>query len=335
MQRLSRTWRVAVSVALVLATARVPFLGAAPPDDLARGIQQVEGGEFDAAVLTLDSVVRRLSAQASPPADLARAYLYLAIAYLGMSQEQAAKARFLDALKADRSLELSTGEFPPRIVQFFERVKKESESAAPAPPAPTPRPTPTPTPAAPAPSAPTTTRPAPAPTGGGKGGSTALLVVGGGAAAALVGALALGGGGDDDDGDGGVPIVTTTPTTTLAPLADLRVNGEKSGTQSCSSPLVFGVGVVNRTMAELRIDSFALNFTVLGGNCTSLQAPVDGTAFSPRAVPPATSAEIRRFDLSGTLCVRPLGRQQCAWRAALQVNTAAGPLTDTIEFNTR
>ena len=334
MQRLTRTWRVAVSVALVLATARGPVLSAPPPDDLARGIQQVEGGEFDAAVITLDGVVRRLSAQPSPPADRARAYLYLAIAYLGMSQEQAAKARFLDALKADRSLELSTGDFPPRIVQFFEQVKKESESAAPAPApvAPAPRPTPTPTPAPAAPAA-TPARPAGQPAAGGKGGSTALLVIGGGAAAALVGALALGGGGDDGDDPG--PLVTTTTTTTLPPLADLRVNGEKGGTQSCSSPLVFSIGVVNRTMAELRIDSFALNFTVLGGNCTSLQAPVDGTAFSPRAVPPATSAEIRRFDLAGTLCARPLGRQQCSWRAALQVHTAAGALPDTIEFNTR
>jgi hypothetical protein len=333
MQRLIRAGRVAVVVAVALAMARGPVLSA-PPDDLARGIAQVEGGEFDAAVITLDSVVRRLSAQASPPADLARAYLYLAIAYLGMSQEQAAKARFLDALKADRSLELTTGEFPPRIVQFFEQVKRESESesAAPAPVAPAPRPTPTPTPAPAAPPAPT--RPAPQPAGGGKGGSTALLVVGGGAAAALVGALALGGGGDDDGGGPG-PVVTTTTTTTLPPLADLRVNGEKSGTQSCSDPLVFSIGVVNRTLVELRIESFALNFTVLGGNCTSLQAPVDGTAFSPRAVPPATSAEIRRFDLAGTLCVRPLGRQQCAWRAALQVNTAAGALRDTIEFSTR
>src|SRR5688572_23083181 len=250
MQRLTRTWRVAVVVAVALATARGPVLSA-PPDDLARGIAQVEGGEFEAAVITLDGVVRRLSAQASPPADLARAYLYLAIAYLGMSQEQAAKARFLDALKADRTLELSTGEFPPRVVQFFEEVKRESESAAPAPVAPAPRPTPTPPPVAP----PAPTRPAPPPAGGGKGGSTALLVVGGGAAAALVGALALGGGGDDGGGGPG-PVVTTTTTTTLPPLADLRVNGEKSGTQSCSDPLVFSIGVVNRTLVELRIESF-------------------------------------------------------------------------------
>ncbi|HVR69268.1 MAG TPA: hypothetical protein VMT87_00370 [Vicinamibacteria bacterium] len=330
MRRLTRAVRVAASLAMILGSARAPALSA-PPDDLARGIQQVEGGEFDAAAITLDAVVRRLSAQPSPPAELARAYLYLAIAYLGMSQEQAAKARFLDALKADRSLELSTGEFPPRIVDFFQQVKRESAAAAPVTPAPTgpaPTPAPTPTPAAPAP-----VRPAAPAAGEKKGGSGALLVVGGGAAAALVAALALGGGDDDDDDR--PTTTTTTTTTTLPPFADLRVNGEKSGTQSCSAPLIFTVGVVNRTAVELRIDSFALNFTVLGGACTSHQAPVDGTAFSPRAIPAGASAEIRRFDLLGTLCSRPLGRMQCTWRSTLQVSTGAGALADTIEFNTR
>jgi len=324
----AKALRVALSMAIVLGAGHGPGLSSAqspPADDLARGMQQVEGGEFDAAVVTLDGVVRRLAAQPSPPRDLARAYLYLAIAYLGLSQEQTAKATFLDALKADRSLVLSTGEFPPRIVQFFQQVKKESEAAAaqvppaaPAPPAATPGP-----PARPAPQAAEK-----------KGGSTALLVVGGGAAAALVGALALGGGGGDTGG-GGVQATTTTTTTTLPPLADLRVNGDKSGTLSCGGPLVFTIGVLNRTMVELRIDSFGLNLTALAGACTSHAAPVDGTAFSPRAIPPGTGAEIRRFDLSGNLCSRPLGRQQCSWRAALQVNTGAGALGDTIEFSTR
>jgi hypothetical protein len=329
----AKALRVALSIAIVLGSGHHRALSSAqsPPDeDLARGMRQVEGGEFDAAVVTLDGVVRRFAAQARPPRELARAYLYLAIAYLGLSQEQTAKATFLDALAADRTLVLSTGEFPPRIVQFFQQVKKESEDAAakvPAPPAPVAAPAPPA--AAPGPVA----RPAP-PAAEKKGGSKTLLVVGGGAAAALVGALALGGGGGGTDG-GGIPATTTTTTTTLPPFADLRVNGDKSGTLSCGGPLVFTIGVVNRTMVELRIDSFGLNLTALAGACTSHAAPVDGNAFSPRAVAPGSGAEIRRFDLSGDLCNRPLGRQQCSWRAALQVNTGAGALADAIEFSTR
>jgi hypothetical protein len=160
-----------------------------------------------------------------------------------------------------------------------------------------------------------------------------LLVVGAGAAAAGIALVALGGG--DDDGGVAVATTTTTTTTTLPPFADLRINGDKSGTQSCDGQLVFTVGVVNRQLVELPIQSFALNLTALAGACSSFTAPVDGTAFSPRAIPAGGSAEIRRFDLSGTMCSRPLGRQQCTWRAALQVNTGAGALHDTIEFSTR
>lgn len=330
----TKALRVALSIAIVLGSGHHRALSSAqgpPDDDLARGMRQVEGGEFDAAVVTLDAVVRRFAAQASPPRELARAYLYLAIAYLGLSQEQTAKATFLDALKADRTLVLSSGEFPPRIVQFFQQVKKESEDAAAKVPAAAP--TTVAAPATPAAAPGPAARPAP-PAAEKKGGSKALLVVGGGAAAALVGALALGGGGGGTDG-GGIPAATTTTTTTLPPFADLRVNGDKSGTLSCGGPLIFTVGVVNRTMVELRIDSFGLNLTALAGACTSHAAPVDGNAFSPRAIPAGTGAEIRRFDLSGDLCNRPLGRQQCSWRAALQVNTAAGALADAIEFSTR
>jgi hypothetical protein len=48
-------------------------------------------------VVTLDGVVRRLATSGREPKDLTRAYTYLAIAYLGLAQEQSAKARFLDA----------------------------------------------------------------------------------------------------------------------------------------------------------------------------------------------------------------------------------------------
>lgn len=331
MHRKTRIVRVAACLVGALSLASWggrPAVWSAPPEELARGIRQVEGGEFDAAVITLDSVVRRLTAEGSAPNDLARAYLYLAIAYLGMSQEQAAKARFLDALKADRTLELSTGQFPPRIVQFFQEVKKENEAALAAAPPPATAPAATPAAATPA----TAPRSQPAPSGG-QGGSKTLLVIGAGAAAAGIGLAVAGGGGDDDPV--AVATTTTTTTTTLPPFADLRINGDKSGTQSCDGQLVFTIGVVNRRLVELPVQSFALNLTALAGACTSFTAPVDGSAFSPRTIPAGASAEIRRFDLSGTMCSRPLGRQQCTWRAALQVNTGAGALNDTIEFSTR
>src|SRR5688572_2692726 len=99
--------------------------------DLANGVRQAQEGDFENAVVTLDGVVRRLSGQPARAKDLARAYTYLSIAYLGLSQEQTAKAKFLEAWKADRDMNLSAREFPPRILEFFEKAREEANLASP------------------------------------------------------------------------------------------------------------------------------------------------------------------------------------------------------------
>jgi hypothetical protein len=104
--------------------------------DLANGVRQAQEGDFETAVVTLDGVVRRLSGQPSRAKDLARAYTYLSIAYLGLSQEQTAKAKFLEAWKADRDMSLSPREFPPRILEFFEKAREEANLPAASTPAP-------------------------------------------------------------------------------------------------------------------------------------------------------------------------------------------------------
>ena len=100
--------------------------------DLANGVRQAQEGDFENAVVTLDGVVRRLTGQPSRAKDLARAYTYLSIAYLGLSQEQTAKAKFLEAWKADRDMNLSPREFPPRVLEFFEKAREEANLPAPA-----------------------------------------------------------------------------------------------------------------------------------------------------------------------------------------------------------
>ena len=107
--------------------------------DLANGVRQAQEGDFENAVVTLDGVVRRLSGQPSRAKELARAYTYLSIAYLGLSQEQTAKAKFLEAWKTDRDMSLSPREFPPRILEFFEKAREEANLAAPKSASPAPR----------------------------------------------------------------------------------------------------------------------------------------------------------------------------------------------------
>lgn len=203
-----------VVVLLIGALALAPSLGAleAPSDpELEEGIRQTQLGDFENAVVTLDTAARRLAAEGGRSAELARAYVYLSIAYLGLSQEQKAKAQFLEALKTDSDMTIDEGEFPPRVIEFFEEAREEALAegvVAPVPPPPAeaptvsePEPVLEPEPA----SAVATAEPEPEK----KGGSAKWLLIGGGAAAAAGVALAAGGGSGGSGGSGGT---TTTPT---------------------------------------------------------------------------------------------------------------------------
>lgn len=97
--------------------------------DLGTGIQQVKEGHFDAALLTLDGVVRRLEGQPGRKTETAQAYLYLGVAYVGLLQEVPARDKFKQALKYDPNLKPDPAEFPPRVIRVFEAAKKGSSKS--------------------------------------------------------------------------------------------------------------------------------------------------------------------------------------------------------------
>ena len=171
-------------------------LGADAADtDLANGVRQAQEGDFEAAVLTLDGVVRRLAGDARRSKDLARANTYLAVAYQGLGQEQTAKAKFLEALRLDPGMTITAREFPPRILEFFERTRAEAR-------VPAPRPSPS------VETRPSTER---SPEPRKKGSKTVPILIGAAVLAGVGVAVAAGGGG----GGGGV---TPSPTPQGGPL---------------------------------------------------------------------------------------------------------------------
>lgn len=166
-----------LTAALAAAPAILPAQQAASDPDVLKGIQQVEDGDYDAAILTLDNAARRLAADPTKSKELSQAYLYLGIAYVGKGHEAAARAKFREAVKQLKDLSLSPEKFPPRVIDLFEAAKEEEAQKAAAQPAP---------------------QTAQKKKGGGKKG---LILVGAGVAAAGGGALVLLGkkdeGGDD------------------------------------------------------------------------------------------------------------------------------------------
>jgi tetratricopeptide (TPR) repeat protein len=103
--------------------------------DLAAGMRQVDEGDYAQAVITLDRAARALAAQKDRTRDLGNAYLYLGIAYLGLGSETTAKARFRDALGQVRDLALSPEQFPPKVIELFEKARDESRQEPATPPA--------------------------------------------------------------------------------------------------------------------------------------------------------------------------------------------------------
>ena len=170
--------------------------GAVTDADVLKGVQQVEDGEYDTAIITLDGAARRLAGQ-NRPRDLAQAYLYLGIAYFGKGQEAAAKARFREAVRQIGDLSLSPDRFPPKVVNLFEAARDEVGAAR----------------ASAAPAA------APATTTEKKGGGSATpLIIGGAALAAGAGiAVAVGGGGNPPPPP--TPPPAATPTAAPTPPA--------------------------------------------------------------------------------------------------------------------
>lgn len=221
--------------------------------DLATGIRQVREGDFDTAVITLDGVVRRIAAQKGQAKDLGRAYTYLAIAYVGLAQQETAKAKFLEAWKADKSMTLSPKEFPPNIIDFFDQAKKEGETKAAAeakPPSTTPKP---------APSAVATTE---AKKGGGGGGKTALIVVGALAAAGGIALAAKGGSSPPPP-----PTTLTPPAATLSDLSATVVSPQFNMNLNCTDNVFVTVMLTNRARSSVAVTGVRSDSTVTSGGC--------------------------------------------------------------------
>ncbi len=241
-------------LALLLVAAAIPVAADGLDADVQKGIAQVDDGDYDGAILTLDNAARRLAADKAKPNDLAQAYLYLGIAYIGKGREAAAKAKFREAVAQIKTLSLSADKFPPKVVDLFEAAKAEETRATPA--------------LSPAPAAsgsPSASVPEKKKGGSGK----AILIVGG--LAAVGGIAAAAGGGGSKGAAASTPGTATSQTlnftgtlpsgaseckqvvATKAGTLDARItwtNGQielSIGCQEHDPPYIQCAGVANRT----------------------------------------------------------------------------------------
>ena len=214
--------RKVLSVVLALGLLGVTFPAAAQPapsdPEVVKGIRQVDEGDYDAAIVTLDAASRRLAGDPARVRDLSQAYLYLGIAYVGKGHEAAAKAKFREAVRQIKDLVLSTDKYPPKVIDLFEAAREEvSRDATPAPTAPSPAVSSAPPPK--------------------KGGSHKGLIIGGVllAGAGVAVAAGAGGGGGSSSSSSSTPADTRSSQvfTGSLPAQEIRgftVTASKSGT---------------------------------------------------------------------------------------------------------
>jgi hypothetical protein len=98
---------------------------------LADGIRQVEEGDLEGAVITLDGVVRRLADDRKNEKQVALAHLYLGMAHLGLSQWELAKNDMREAWRNDPAMKLDAKKFPPRVRQLYAEVLSEEQRLRP------------------------------------------------------------------------------------------------------------------------------------------------------------------------------------------------------------
>lgn len=282
-----------------------------PDADMATGIRQVREGDFDAALITLDGVVKRLSGQQAQAKELARAYTYLAIAYVGLAQQESARAKFLAAWKADRNMTLSPKEFPPNIIQFFEEAKKEGQEKANAETKPVAT-TPTQAPA------PVTAASTPEKKGGGH---TGLILLGVGAGAAAIVAVAAAGKGSSTP-----PTTLTPPPATLADLSATVDSPQASSNISCTDNVFLTVTLRNAARSSVSVSAVRVEHTLLSGNC-SLSNPFVLTPLSFSVGPEATGTLLHGalFASAGAGCCRgACSGAFCQFQENVVVVTGAG-----------
>lgn len=247
----------AVMVALCLASPAFPS-ETQEQGDLEKGIGQVEGGEFEDAVITLDTVARTLAAEGKRPKDLARAYTYLAIAYLQLSQEQAAKAKFLEALNTDKDLVLDPKQLPPKIIQFFQDAAREAKATMKTEPTPSPDPPTTTTSTTPNTTATTTKSKS----------KTVPIVIGAGAAAAGIAVAASAGGGK---GSAPTPVTTLPAGTTLGQLSASVTSPQRSSNIVCTDGVSALVTLTNRGNSSVTVSGVRRESRTISGGCGAAQ----------------------------------------------------------------
>ena len=123
--------RRAVSWTLILTFVALPALvpaqeAATAESGVAAGARQVEEGDFEAAVATLESAIPRLRGDPARVRLLVQADIQLAVAHTALDHTTQAVQAFSEALTLDPNLRLDSARFSPKVLRALETAREQA-----------------------------------------------------------------------------------------------------------------------------------------------------------------------------------------------------------------
>jgi len=124
--------RGAVSWVLILACGALPAgataqeTAASAESGIATGVRQVEEGDFEGAVTTLEAAIARLRGDPQRVRLLVQADIQLAVAHVALDHTPQAVQAFTEALTLDPNLRLPPDRFSPKVLSAFETAREQS-----------------------------------------------------------------------------------------------------------------------------------------------------------------------------------------------------------------
>jgi hypothetical protein len=98
----------------------------APGADVAAGVKQVQEGDFEGAIATLEAAAARLRGDPTSVRLLVQADIQLGVAHVALDHTAQAVQSFAEALALDPNLRLGADRFSPKVLRAFETAREQS-----------------------------------------------------------------------------------------------------------------------------------------------------------------------------------------------------------------
>jgi hypothetical protein len=131
--------RRAVSWALIFACGALPVgataqeTTASAESGIATGVRQVEEGDFEGAVASLEAAIARLRGDPQRVRLLVQADIQLAVAHTALDHTAQAVQAFSEAITLDPNLRLDPQRFSPKVLRVFETAREQAARRTAAP----------------------------------------------------------------------------------------------------------------------------------------------------------------------------------------------------------